>query len=349
MAIIIRKIENKEEWENFLHLVPEKTFLQSWDWGEFQKSTGKKIWRLGIFKNNKLLGEGLIIKNPIIKLGQYQRNFLFCPHGPVVLDNDLNFRRILLKAFLKKLNVLAKEEKAVFIRLAPFWPATPNDQLLWRSLGLRTAPMFIHPELTWELNLQQSEEALLQKMRKTTRYLIKKSLKWPGLEVKQGTSSEDLEFFWQLYQETVTRHHFIPFSKHYLEKEISSFRNSQEISIFSAFERKKLLASAIVIFWQGIAFYHHGASSSQNTKIPAAYFLQWKIIQEAQKRNCQIYNFWGIAPSISSHHPWGGLTLFKQGFGGQAKLYVKTQDRPLSWYYWLNWLIEKTRRMLRKV
>lgn len=347
--MIVKKIENRQEWENFLHLVAEKTFLQSWDWGEFQISLGRKIWRWGIYENDELVGTGLVIKNPIIKIGRYRRNFLFCPHGPVVLNDDLNFRRLLLESFLEKLKTLAKQEKAAFIRLAPFWEASQKDQSLFQPLGLKPAPMFIHPELTWELNLLPAEDELLKGMRKTTRYLIRKALKWPDLRIEQGTDLEDLKYFRQLYQETVDHHHFIPFSKNYLEKEISSFCPNQEVSIFSAFWKNELLASAIIIFWQGIAFYHHGASSPKHSKIPGAYFLQWKIIQEAKKRGCQIYNFWGIAPSISRKHPWGGLTLFKRGFGGRAKLYVKTQDLPLSWLYGLNWLLEKIRRIRRKV
>jgi len=44
----IKEINNKEDWEGFLLRCDEKTFLNSWNWGEFQKREGEKIWRLGI-------------------------------------------------------------------------------------------------------------------------------------------------------------------------------------------------------------------------------------------------------------------------------------------------------------
>src|SRR3989339_372699 len=39
----IKEINNKEEWEEFLHNCAEKTFLQSWNWGEFNLAMKNKI------------------------------------------------------------------------------------------------------------------------------------------------------------------------------------------------------------------------------------------------------------------------------------------------------------------
>jgi len=58
----IREITNKEIWENFLLKCYEKTFLDSWNWGEFNKKMGNKIWRLGIYSNEKLSSVALVIK-----------------------------------------------------------------------------------------------------------------------------------------------------------------------------------------------------------------------------------------------------------------------------------------------
>lgn len=33
--------------------IEEKTFLQSWNWGEFNKMMRDKIWRLGIYESSK--------------------------------------------------------------------------------------------------------------------------------------------------------------------------------------------------------------------------------------------------------------------------------------------------------
>jgi peptidoglycan pentaglycine glycine transferase (the first glycine) len=347
--MIVKTIEEKEIWENFLQKVSKKTFLESWNWGEFQKKQGRKIWRLGIYEDEELKGVTLLVKTPLLKLGVFEKNFFFCPHGPVILDKNLKARKDLLAVLLEKMRVLAKEEKAVFIRLTPLWESTEEIKKLFQSFGFRKAPMFIHPEITWQLSLLPSEEKILQDMRKTTRYLIRKGLSQSSLKITQGKSSEDLDGFWKLYKETVDRHRFSPFSKEYLTQEISAFQKDNQIMVFSAWLKDQLLASAIIVFWQGIAFYHHGASSYKDPKVPAAYLLQWKVIQEAKRRNCHLYNFWGIASTESPSHPWQGLTLFKRGFGGKEEAYLATQDLILSPFYWLNWILEKRRRAKRGV
>jgi len=77
--------------------------------------------------------------------------------------------------------------------------------------------------------------------------------------------------------------------------------------------------------------------------------LQWEAIKEAKQRGCERYNFWGIADEKSKikKHPWWGLSLFKMGFGGYRKEYVKTQDLPLSPSYWLTFIFEKIRKIKR--
>jgi lipid II:glycine glycyltransferase (peptidoglycan interpeptide bridge formation enzyme) len=102
-----------------------------------------------------------------------------------------------------------------------------------------------------------------------------------------------------------------------------------------------------------MAFYHHGSSISEQ-KVPVSYLLQWEAIKEAKQRGCRSYNFWGIAPDVKekldiakSRHPWAGLTLFKMGFGGRIKEYVKTQDFPISFSYWLTFIFERLRKIKR--
>jgi len=139
----------------------------------------------------------------------------------------------------------------------------------------------------------------------------------------------------------------VPFSENYLKNEFNTFNQDDEVMIFLGRYKEETISAALIIFWSNMAFYHHGASSFKYSKIPASYLLQWEAIKEAKKRGCNIYNFWGIAPDENPNHPWRGLTLFKMGFGGYKKEYVKTQDFPLSNKYWLTYAIEKIRKSKR--
>jgi len=353
----INEIKEKEKWENFLLNCRDKTFLDSWNWGEFQKMMGNKIWRLGILENDILISVALIT---VIKAKRGK--FLFCPHGPIIKKQEAQNRRQILGELLLELKKIAKNNRVSFIRISPIWEKNEENIRIFKELGFRQAPIHMHPELTWELDITPDEERLLMQMRKTTRYLIRQAQKNKDIEISQSQKIEDVEIFNKIYQETVDRHHFIPFSLSYLKNEFLSFTPDNQsvqknqgcpectegqIATFIGKYKGEIISSAMIIFWQGIAFYHQGASSLKYSKIPVSYLLQWEAIREAKKRGCNIYNFWGIAPGNDLKHPWAGLTLFKMGFGGYKKEYVKTQDFIISNKYWLNYLVEKIRKSKR--
>jgi len=50
-----QEITDKKIWENFVTSQEDYTFLQSWSWGEFQKSQGEKVWRVGMY-GKQLIG-----------------------------------------------------------------------------------------------------------------------------------------------------------------------------------------------------------------------------------------------------------------------------------------------------
>ena len=357
MKIDFCQIEKKEIWENFLLGIEEKTFLNSWDWGEFQKVMGNKIWRFGIFENNNLISIALIIK-----IQAKRGTFLFLPHGPSLLQSNkifnfqfahcshtAIFKKKILKTLLEELKKIAEKENCSFIRIAPLWKKSEENIRIFRDLGFREAPIHIHPELTWQLDITIPENQLLKNMRKTTRYLIRQAQKNKNIEILKSKNPKDIEIFNKLYQETVFRHHFIPFSLEYLRNEFSALSPDNQISIFIGKYKKEVQSSAMIIFWQDIAFYHQGASSLKYPKIPVSYLLQWQAIKEAKKRGCKLYNFWGITESKSKKHPWFGLTLFKKGFGGYKKEYIKTEDFILSSKYWLNYIVERMRKIKRNL
>jgi len=372
----IKEIDNKEIWENFLLQCAEKTFLQSWNWGEFnsqmsssskisrgETSEDKKIWRFGAYNKEKLMGVALVLK-VFAKRG----TFLFIPHGPVVIEGiSGQDKKEILELILVQLSDIARKEKASFIRVSPIFLKNEENENVFLDLGFRPAPIHMHPETTWELDITLPEEKLLMNMRKTTRYLIRQAEKNPDIQIVISNKIEDLKLFWPVYQNTAKRHHFVVFSEKYLEIEFKSFSDSKEIMLFLGKYKEQVVSVAVFVFWQDMCFYHHSGSLSDYNKIPVSYLLQWQVIKEAKNMGCRTYNFWGIAPEIETEadaqkfyppkfylgkfrrarHPWAGLSLFKMGFGGYKKNYVKTQDFIISKKYWINYVIESIRKRKR--
>jgi len=352
----IKEIKDKKIWEGFLEKCKEKTFLQSFNWGEFNKMMGNKIWRFGLFQiaNGKLQIENLIGVALVIKILARRGTFLFVPHGPIMKFQIPNSKFQTLKFLLEELKKLAEKEKCDFIRIAPILERNEENERIFKELGFREAPIHIHPEITWELDISKSEDEILKGMRKTTRYLIRQALKNKEIEILKSEKIEDLEEFNKIYQETAKRHRFVPFSFEYLKNEFLSFKDDKQILIILGKYKSEVVSGGVFVFWQNIGFYHHGASSQKYPKIPVSYLMIWEAIKEAKNRGCEKFNFWGIAPLKNSKfqipnskHPWAGLTLFKMGFGGEKKEYVKTQDFPISKKYWICYLIEKIRKKKR--
>lgn len=339
----IKEIKNKEEWEDFLQKCMEKTFLQSWNWGEFQKSLGNNIWRFGIFESNQLISVALIIKHTA-KRG----SFLLVPHGPVVKQQATRDKRQVLETLLSKLKELAKVEGVDFIRISPILERVKENEKLFKDLGFRLRALHTHPESSWKLNIEPSEQELLEDMRKTTRYLTKQAENDENLEVFRSFDIKDVEVFDEMHLQVVKNQKFVPFSLEYFKKEFSAFISDDQIALFFAKYNGKIIASSYGIFWSNMAFYHHAALMPEYKKIPAAYLLQWVAIKEAKKRKCKIYDFWGYKdPLKNPKHPYSGPTLFKMGFGGYKDEYVKTQDFIISQKYWLNYIIETIRKFKR--
>jgi lipid II:glycine glycyltransferase (peptidoglycan interpeptide bridge formation enzyme) len=185
-------------------------------------------------------------------------------------------------------------------------------------------------------------------MRKTTRYLIKKSLNL-NLKLEIFNDSKSASILYKLQKETAKRHKFVGFSQKLFESEIESFAKDKNARLFVCKKGSTVLAAAIIIFYGDSAYYHFSGSTSSFLEIPFSYFLQWQIIKEAKKTGLRYYNFWGIAPNSDPKHRFAGVTLFKTGFGGERIDWLHAQDLPVSPLYWVTHVFESVRKMLRRL
>ncbi|MBI4359201.1 MAG: peptidoglycan bridge formation glycyltransferase FemA/FemB family protein [Candidatus Nealsonbacteria bacterium] len=339
----IREITDKNTWESFLAGVAEKTFLQSWNWGEFSREMGEKIWRLGIFDQNELAAVALTEKKT-----SKRGTFLLVPHGPITQSAAPKPKAEILNVLTERLKLLADAEKASFVRVNPIWERNPENNNLFKDF--RPAPLQMHPESSWKLDIRPNPEDLLSQMRKTTRYLIRQAQKNRDIRIDQSQNLADVEKFSRFHDQVSQRQRFIPFSLEYLQKEFRAFAPDDGVRLFFGYHDNEVAAGSFVVFWSGIGFYHHAISLTRYAKFSIPYLLQWEAIQEAKRRNCVLYDFWGfIDPQQYPRHPWAGPTLFKMGFGGRVFEYVRTRDLPLSKKYWLTYFFERLRKIKRRL
>ena len=335
----IKEIKSRDIWDKFHEENPTHSFLQSWNWGEFNEAMGHRVFRLGVFDGGELNGTALVIK-----IAARRGSFLFVPHGPVFENSKFEIRNSeILISYLKN---IARAELCSFIRISPILQNTAENKKLFKKIGFRKAPIHMHAELMWLLDISKSEQELLRGMRKTTRYSINKA-ETDGVTIEKSEKMTDVEKFNEIYQATVNRQHFAPFSSDYLKKEFEAFSKDGKISLFFAKYQGEIVSAAMITYEKNEAFYHQGASNHKFPKITPSQLLQWEIIKDVKKRGCKVYNFWGISPDDKPNHPWHGLSLFKKGFGGNALELLPAQDLIISPKYWLNFVVEKIRKIKR--
>ncbi len=326
----IQEITNKTTWEKFIEDVAHNfpPFFQTWNWGEVQKQQGKIIWRLGLYENTILLG---IVSVTLVnaKRGTY----LHLRHGPVLKEYKKEYIDFIMQFLAEK----GKARKVSFIRSSPLIDEQKGETLFPFPKFRNAQIHAMDAEVCWVLPLKQSEEEILSGMRKSHRYLIKKSF-LSDIKIERTKNVTKFKEFLPLYTKLAHRKHFVAHSG--IKEELEIFTKDNQAELFLAYFDKKVIAGALIDFVNGMAIYRHSASDATYMHMPAMYLLQWEVIKEAKKRSLTYYNFWGIAPNENRRHPWRGLTLFKTGFGGEKKAFMHAKDLPLSLWYWKTYAID---------
>lgn len=315
--------------ENF----PEANFLQSSLWQETNKKIGHFTKVLADDKSSALC----IVK--AAKRGRY----LEVPGGPLLDWSDLK----MAENVLKSLKSLAKSQKCAFIRLRPQLLNTPENLKKLKDLGLKPSPMHLHAEHTVIINLENSEADLLAKMRRQTRYEVRRAeklkLKVDSISADKSRFKELLDEFFETQQKTAMRQHFIPPSFKELEAECDSFGKNAVLYV-SRTKDGAPVAYGLILKWGEEADYFEAASTDLNRRLPGAYALLWQAMKDLKAEGYTRFNLWGIAPEGQPHHRYAKVTTFKTGFGGDIVNFVPAHDLVISKIKYLPDLVIETAR-----
>ncbi len=326
----IAEIKSQEDFNNLSSLQEPASFLQSWQWKNFQEEQGNKVFCLSLKERGEFLSAGLFIKKRLL----FNKNYLYCPRGPVTGPKHKNENHAeYLFSFLNQVKNFTRKEKIVFVR---FEPLLETNKINFNSSYIKKT-IAIQPGKTLILDLAFSENELLEKMHSKTRYNIRLAAK-KGVKVKE-LGSDQFDSFWDLMQKTSQRDGFRLHPKKHYESLFKSRDNL--VKIFAAIYEDKIIAVNMVSFFANTATYVHGASDYEFRKLMAPYALQWHCIKKSKELGYKYYDFYGI-----DEEKWPGVTRFKKGFGGRVLEYPGTFDFIISknWYFFYN-ILRKLRRM----
>lgn len=306
-------------------------FLQDWQWGEFQKSLGKKVLHFGIFEKEELL---LVASGYLLQV--MGKSYFFLPYGPILKESELLRLNDLMQFFCFELK--QKYPDLIFVRFEPLQIAPESIKSAKKSIDL-------NPHQTLILDLKKTEEQLLSAMHPKTRYNIKVATKH-GVEIQ--VSNELTKEALSLLLETSKRAGIRGFDSDYYTKLVQYFRGNKDITVkvYTAKHQGDLLAVNVILTYKQQGTYLFGGSADQKRNLMAPYLLHWQIIQDLKTQGFVKYDFWGV--ETDPKHPWYGFSKFKLGFGGQVVKYAGTWDYVLnSAWYNVYIIIRKLNRIIK--
>lgn len=292
-----KEITNKEEWDNKIGTQTMAQFLQSWEWGEFQKRLNRKIWRL------ELNGIYILVIKMILPLG---KSYLYIPRINIELNQGV----------IAELKTLAISEGCIFIKIEPV-----RQNL--DKLGFVKVKN-IQPNKTLLLDLSKNEEQLLNEMHQKWRYNIRLAAK-KGVILKLCQEEEFVKFY-DLIVDTFRRKQKKLFNRTYYNK----LYQDHLTKVYFAEHEGKILCANMIVFYGDTVTYLYGGSAPDDKNLMAPHLLQWEIIKIAKGLGYKYYDFWGI-----DEVRWPGVTRFKKGFGGFEVDYAGSWDLPINkiWFF----------------
>ncbi len=326
-----------DEWKKIIQMYPEANFLQSPGNAKMNEILGEKVVSAKITGGSGKIGHALMIVRDA-KRGRYLE--IAC--GPLIDWKDQKMVEDAMKVMTKT----AKKENCVFIRIRPQLSNIPENQRLMRELGFRKAPMHLAAEHTVIVDLDVDEDELLKRMRRQTRYEVRRAGKL-GIKVTSSNSEGMFKEFHTIQAETAKRQNFVPPNLKTLMAEREAF--SENITIYKAETPEgEAIAYGLVIRDGVEGDYYEAASTDLNRKMPGAYAVLWQAMRDLREAGYMRFNLWGIAPADQPNHRYAGVTTFKTGFGGTAVEYIPAQDLVISKVRYLKDLIVEEARKKRR-
>ncbi|MBI5351360.1 MAG: peptidoglycan bridge formation glycyltransferase FemA/FemB family protein [Chloroflexi bacterium] len=318
---------NLTDWNHFLESHPDAHLLQMGEWGELKKGFGWKPVR--IILNNEMGCQILFRRLPLgLTLGYMPKPI---DGGQWTVDGE---------QFWKEVDSVCKKNRAVFLKIEP--DAWDNDfQPSREAFNFQLSTHNIQPPRTITIDIKDSEETILARMKPKCRYNIRLAEK-KGITVRAW---DDISAFHEMMTVTGGRDNFGVHSLEYYQRVYELFHSKGTCELLVAEYEGKPLASLMVFANAKRAWYVYGASNDNERNRMPTYLLQWEAIRWAKSHGCEEYDLWGVpdeneetleANFESRHDGLWGVYRFKRGFGGQLKRAAQAVDRiynPLL--YWL--------------
>lgn len=316
----IRWVDDEYVWNIPLERAPNAQFLQSWEWGVFQQTFGRKAWRVQVFEGDKVIAAMQCLEHAL-PLGQ---RYLYAPRGPIILTDDVELYETIAQVLYRAVKKMAEGRGAVFLRIEPV-AADNFDPKLFTPHGFQSAAG-LQPQDELAVIVAKEEKDLLAAMHEKTRYNIRVAAKH-AVRVRIVEQLDYARRFfpkvWELLQATAARQKIRTHERAYYARMLDLFMPKGYMKLMVAEHENTMVAAHLVTLFGDTVYYLHGGSDYEHRALMAPFALHWEGIRLAKREGKTYYNFGGVAPASQAEqisvpsagsHKWENLTRFKEGF-----------------------------------
>lgn len=298
--------------------------LQLWGWGELKSAHNWQAKRVFFRENETIVGAAQILFRPLP--GPFKR-LSYVPRGPIYQANKGGEVYDALAIYAKR------HLPGTVLTVEPDTEDVPKVKGYQRSKNTILIPR------TLILDLNKSEDELLEDMTKKTRQYIRKSGR-EGVTLKQVTSREEIAKCLEIYHDTAARASFALHGDDYYYDVHEKLGDASVV--FGAFEGEKLLSFVWLAVSGKTAFELYGGMNNRGQELRANYVLKWHAITACKRWGLQLYDMNGLLND--------GVSTFKQGFASHEDMLAGTFDYPLSPLYSV-WTVAlpKAKSIVRKI
>ena len=326
----------RAEWDGWLRGSPGGGHvLQSYEWGEFKRTSGWRPIRLVLEKEGEVLGLGQFLAYNTTPVPGV---LMYCTKGPWLPWDDEEA----VRTFFEGVRAIAGREGAHTVKIEPEVLEQQKDvKALLDEIGFRKARYDLNLKTTLVVDLSLSEEELLGRMKGKTRYNVRLAAK-KGVEVVEPEFEEGWATFYEWMKATSERKedYVLRRSRDYLRSVMRSMHDADQGHLFFAEHEGTPLAGMYVFTFGEKYWYMYGASSDEKRNLKPNYLLQWEVMRWAKGRGLTHYDMVGVPKSeeLNEGSSLWNVYKFKEGFGGEISDSLGCFDLPFrrvraaAWY-----------------
>jgi lipid II:glycine glycyltransferase (peptidoglycan interpeptide bridge formation enzyme) len=315
---------DRPAWDRFALTAAGGNLLQAWGWADLKAEFG---WTA-----DRLLAEGAGgelhgVLHVLTRRAAGGVAFAYAPRGPAIPDCERGAAAAL--ALIAAARRTARHRRALVLKLDPEWRVgDPAAAAILSGAGLRDSPYDVQHRLTWLVPLDGGEEAVLARVKASTRHHIRRAQR-AGVVVERRSDLDAVDVFHPLFTDTVRRSGFVGRDLAYHRAVVRHLGGSCPVVTLLARVEGEAVAGMIAVAAGPRLVYLFGGSSLRHSRHQPAYLMHWQAIRWGLAQGCSVYDMWGVPNHEDPEAPGAGYYEFKRRWNGEIARHHRCQDALL--------------------